>query len=72
VFDLSEKVAAITGAGSGIGRAIAMLFGRQGAYVVPLDIDERAARQTADAILGAGGKNSRSRCCECRTGGGRI
>jgi len=49
LFDLSGKVAAITGAGSGIGRAIAALFGRQGARVVALDLDETAARETADA-----------------------
>jgi NAD(P)-dependent dehydrogenase (short-subunit alcohol dehydrogenase family) len=62
LFDLSGKVAAITGAGSGIGRAIAMLFGRQGADVVALDIDERAAGGTADAILGAGGKAAARAC----------
>jgi NAD(P)-dependent dehydrogenase (short-subunit alcohol dehydrogenase family) len=62
LFDLSGKVAAITGAGSGIGRAIAMLFGRQGADVVALDIDERAAGGTAEAILGAGGKAAARAC----------
>jgi 2-keto-3-deoxy-L-fuconate dehydrogenase len=62
LFDLSSKVAAITGAGSGIGRAIAMLFGRQGADVVALDIDERAARRTVDAILGEGGKAAARAC----------
>jgi 2-keto-3-deoxy-L-fuconate dehydrogenase len=62
LFDLSGKVAAITGAGSGIGRAIATLFGRQGAFVVALDIDEGAARRTVDAILGAGGKAAARAC----------
>jgi 2-keto-3-deoxy-L-fuconate dehydrogenase len=62
LFDLSGKVAAITGAGSGIGRAIATLFGRQGAEVVALDIDERAASQTADAIRGAGGRAAARAC----------
>ncbi|HEV3214649.1 MAG TPA: glucose 1-dehydrogenase [Vicinamibacterales bacterium] len=62
MFDLSGKVAAITGAGSGIGRAIATLFGRQGAFVVALDIDEGAARRTVDAILGAGGKAAARAC----------
>ena len=55
MFDLSGKVAAITGAGSGIGYAIASTFGRQGAHVVALDLDEQAARRVADAIGAAGG-----------------
>ena len=55
MFTLSGKVAVITGSGSGIGRAIATLFGRCGAHVVALDRDEGAIRQTADAIQAAGG-----------------
>jgi len=62
LFDLSGKVAAITGAGSGIGRAIATLFGRQGARVVALDRDEAAARETADAIAAAGGNADAQTC----------
>ena len=62
LFDLSGKVAAITGAGSGIGRAIATLFGRQGARVVALDRDEAAARETADAIAAASGNADAQTC----------
>jgi NAD(P)-dependent dehydrogenase (short-subunit alcohol dehydrogenase family) len=43
---LAGKVCIITGAGSGIGRASALLFGREGARVVVADIDLDAARET--------------------------
>ncbi len=56
MFELTDKLAAVTGAGSGIGRAIAAVFGRQGAQVAALDLDEAAARTTAEAIRSAGGK----------------
>jgi len=56
VFDLATKVAVVTGAGSGIGAAIARLFARQGARLVVLDLDEAAARRTADEIGAAGGQ----------------
>jgi 2-keto-3-deoxy-L-fuconate dehydrogenase len=62
VFDLSGRVAVVTGAGSGIGAAIAALFARQRAYVVVLDINEAAARRTADAIRGAGGAADAREC----------
>jgi NAD(P)-dependent dehydrogenase (short-subunit alcohol dehydrogenase family) len=54
VFQLTGKVAVVTGGGSGIGAAIAALFARQGAHVAVLDVDHEAARRTADAIRGAG------------------
>jgi NAD(P)-dependent dehydrogenase (short-subunit alcohol dehydrogenase family) len=56
MFRLDGKVAAVTGAGSGIGEAIAVLFGRQGALVQALDVDHAAAGRTADKIRAAGGR----------------
>jgi 2-keto-3-deoxy-L-fuconate dehydrogenase len=53
-FDLGDKVAVVTGGGSGIGAAIARVFARQHARVVVLDVDERAARRTTDAIAAYG------------------
>jgi len=44
------KTIIITGAGSGIGRATALIFAREGANVVCADINEKAARDTADAV----------------------
>jgi 3-oxoacyl-[acyl-carrier protein] reductase len=53
---LQNHVAAVTGAGSGIGRAIAMGFAREGAQIAALDIDAEAAAKTAAEIRDAGGK----------------
>src|SRR5436305_8455164 len=53
---LQDHIAAITGAGSGIGRAIAIGYAREGAQVVVLDISADAASETAQQILNAGGK----------------
>jgi NAD(P)-dependent dehydrogenase (short-subunit alcohol dehydrogenase family) len=50
---LANKVALITGAGSGLGREMALLFAREGASVVINDIDEEAGESTA-AELGGG------------------
>ena len=55
MFSLSGKVAVVTGGGSGIGRAIASIFARQGARVLVLDLHEQTARETLDAITAAGG-----------------
>jgi len=53
---LADKVAIITGAGSGMGRATAMLFAREGAGVVVADIDDEGGTQTADDINAANGE----------------
>jgi NAD(P)-dependent dehydrogenase (short-subunit alcohol dehydrogenase family) len=52
---LQNHIAVVTGAGSGIGRAIAQGFAREGATVAVLDINSEAAAKTAADISGAGG-----------------
>jgi len=47
---LPNKVAIITGAGSGMGRAAALLFAQEGAKVVVADINGKAAQETVDLI----------------------
>jgi len=49
------KVAIVTGAASGIGRATARLLAREGARVVVADIDQAGGQQTVEAIGAAGG-----------------
>jgi 3-oxoacyl-[acyl-carrier protein] reductase len=50
VFDITGKVAVVTGAASGIGEATAKVLGAAGAKVVCVDLDEGGAAKTADAI----------------------
>src|SRR5262249_18035016 len=50
----SGKTIVITGAASGIGRATALIFAREGANVVCADIDEKGARETAEQIMDKG------------------
>jgi NAD(P)-dependent dehydrogenase (short-subunit alcohol dehydrogenase family)/pimeloyl-ACP methyl ester carboxylesterase len=50
-----DMLVAVTGAGSGIGRATALAFAREGAEVVVSDIDEAAAKDTAAQIAAVGG-----------------
>jgi 3-oxoacyl-[acyl-carrier protein] reductase len=56
---LKDKVALVTGAGSGIGRAIATLFSQEGAHVIVNDLSEQAARETVE-VLGAAGSGARA------------
>lgn len=56
MFSLINKTALVTGGGSGIGRAIATLFARQGAAVTILDLDEKGAVATTEEIIKAGGQ----------------
>ena len=53
---LQDHIAVITGAGSGIGRAIAQGYAREGARVVVLDMNAEGAAETTQQILNAGGK----------------
>ena len=53
---LQNHIAAVTGAGSGIGRAIALGFAREGAQIAVLDINGETAAKTAADVRGAGGK----------------
>ncbi len=53
---LKDRVALVTGAGSGIGRATAALFAREGAKVVASDVSEVDALETVKAIAASGGE----------------
>ena len=53
------KVAFVTGAASGIGRAAALAFAREGANVAVADVVEDGNRETARLIEAAGGGRSR-------------
>jgi 2-keto-3-deoxy-L-fuconate dehydrogenase len=62
LFDFSQKTTIITGAGSGIGKSIAILFAQQGATVYILDINEDQAQEVASFIRSKGGKASAIAC----------
>lgn len=53
---LENKVALITGAGSGIGRESALLFSREGARVVVVDMNEAAGQAVVEEVRAAGGE----------------
>jgi NAD(P)-dependent dehydrogenase (short-subunit alcohol dehydrogenase family) len=62
MFDLGKKITVITGAASGIGRAIAELFAKSNATLYLLDLNERALDETKTGIIAKGGTAS---CFPC-------
>jgi 3-oxoacyl-[acyl-carrier protein] reductase len=61
MFSLAGRAALVTGAGSGIGRAVAAAYATAGAAVLVTDVDAKAAEATADRIRASGG---RAESCE--------
>lgn len=55
---LKDKVALITGAGSGIGRAAALRFAQEGAQIAVVDVDDSGGAETVAQVEKAGGKAS--------------
>jgi NAD(P)-dependent dehydrogenase (short-subunit alcohol dehydrogenase family) len=53
---LKDKVALITGAGSGIGRQTALLFAREGAAILAVDVNDQAGAETVALVGQAGGR----------------
>src|SRR5947209_16276382 len=61
------KVVFVTGAGSGIGRATALAFAREGAGVAVTDVSEQSCKETARMIEEAGGRTLAVTCDVRRT-----
>ncbi len=53
---MKDRVALVTGAGSGIGRATSLVFAREGAKVMAVDLMEGPMQETVDLIFGGGGE----------------
>lgn len=62
MFSLKGKTAVITGGGSGIGKAIAILFAKQGASVQLIELNETAAAATVEEIRASGGQAAAYSC----------
>lgn len=60
--DFNGKTALVTGSGSGLGRAAAVLFAQRGANVVVSDVNEAGGAETVRLIEAAGGKAAFFRC----------
>src|ERR1044071_5580362 len=56
MFNLHNKISLVTGAGSGIGAAIAETFARAGAFVLVTDRDEKNGRAVAEKIAAGNGQ----------------
>ena len=55
-MSVEGKVAVVTGAGSGIGRATAVKFAREGTRVVAADVNEEGGKETVETVRSAGGE----------------
>src|SRR5271170_5608315 len=62
MFGLDNKNTVITGGGSGIGKAVALLFAKQGAAVHVVDINKKDAQSLAAEIEAAGGRAVAHEC----------
>ena len=56
IVDLTDRVALVTGAGSGIGRAGALAYARAGARVMCADIDGEGAKRVSEEVIASGGE----------------
>jgi 2-hydroxycyclohexanecarboxyl-CoA dehydrogenase len=65
VRGLKDKVAIVTGGGSGIGRAIALRLAEEGMSVAILDLNATSAAETAESIRSAGGRAQVEACDIC-------
>lgn len=61
-MEFQDKVALVTGGGSGIGRSTCEIFAKRGGAVVVVDLKEAAAKATAESIAGKGGRAEAARC----------
>ncbi|MGV3660475.1 MAG: SDR family NAD(P)-dependent oxidoreductase [Prosthecobacter sp.] len=62
MFSLANKTVIVTGAGSGIGQAIAVLFAKQGAHVEVFDLKHESAQETVELIKTGGGSANATAC----------
>jgi 3-oxoacyl-[acyl-carrier protein] reductase len=61
-MDLQDRVALVTGGGSGIGRATCEIFAERGGAVVVTDLNEASAKATVEGITGKGGRAEATGC----------